>query len=122
MRLLIAILTFSFCLGKININNSDIELMRDIPIDNIKINAIIDYIDYSNGIDNIYQLLEIEEINSTHNFIKNISEKYNNFQVLYGGSLNTNNFKEILNLPNVNGGLLGGSSLKIDDFNKIIAI
>ena len=61
---MISILTLSFCLGKININNSNIESMKDIPLGDTKINAIIDYINYSNGIDNIYQLLEIEEINS----------------------------------------------------------
>ena len=61
---MISILTLSFCLGKININNSDIESMKDIPLGDTKINAIINYINYSNGIDNIYQLLEIEEINS----------------------------------------------------------
>ena len=65
MKTLTFILSLSICLCKININNPSIELMRDIPIDDTKIDAIIDYIDYSNGIDNIYELLEINQINAT---------------------------------------------------------
>ena len=65
MKTLIFILSLSICFCKININNPNIELMRDIPIDDTKIDAIIDYIDYSNGIDNIYELLEINQINAT---------------------------------------------------------
>ena len=65
MKTLTFILSLSICFCKININNPNIELMRDIPIDDTKIDAIIDYIDYSNGIDNIYELLEINQINAT---------------------------------------------------------
>ena len=40
--------------------------------------------------------------------------------VLYGGSINSKNAKEILTLPNVDGGLIGGASLDIEEFLKII--
>jgi triosephosphate isomerase len=40
-------------------------------------------------------------------------------RVLYGGSLNPGNAKAILAVPGVNGGLIGGASLKADDFLAI---
>ena len=41
--------------------------------------------------------------------------------ILYGGSVNPANAAQILNLPEVGGALVGGASLKCDDFLKIIA-
>ena len=40
--------------------------------------------------------------------------------ILYGGSMNPSNAKELLSQPDVNGGLIGGASLKADAFGKII--
>jgi triosephosphate isomerase len=40
--------------------------------------------------------------------------------VLYGGSVKPDNAREILALPNVDGALVGGASLKAADFLKII--
>ena len=40
--------------------------------------------------------------------------------LLYGGSVKGTNAAEIFALPNVNGALVGGASLKADDFSKII--
>jgi triosephosphate isomerase (TIM) len=40
-------------------------------------------------------------------------------RILYGGSLNPGNAKAILAVPGVNGGLIGGASLKADDFLTI---
>ena len=40
--------------------------------------------------------------------------------VLYGGSVKSSNSKEILSLKAVDGLLVGGSSIDIDEFNKII--
>jgi triosephosphate isomerase (TIM) len=42
-------------------------------------------------------------------------------RILYGGSLKPANAREILDLPNVNGGLVGGASLLADDFFAIIS-
>jgi triosephosphate isomerase len=36
--------------------------------------------------------------------------------MLYGGSVNPKNATEILALPDVDGALVGGASLKTDDF------
>jgi triosephosphate isomerase len=42
-------------------------------------------------------------------------------RILYGGSVKPGNAKAILALPNVNGALVGGASLKAHDFLGIIA-
>lgn len=42
-------------------------------------------------------------------------------RLLYGGSVKAGNAAEILSVPNVDGALVGGASLKADDFYGIIA-
>jgi triosephosphate isomerase len=42
-------------------------------------------------------------------------------RVLYGGSVKAGNAKEIFAMPDVDGGLIGGASLKADEFLKICA-
>ena len=55
-------------------------------------------------------------------FIRNLVKKLYNekvseeIRVLYGGSVNTKNVKELMSKPNIDGGLVGGASLKADDF------
>ena len=39
--------------------------------------------------------------------------------ILYGGSMKPSNAKELLEKPDINGGLIGGASLKADDFAAI---
>ena len=63
----------------------------------------------------------IIQFNKTHEFIKNHNSKFSNYKILYGGSVKANNAKEIVSLSNVDGALIGGASLKSDDFTKIIA-
>ncbi|MBV9954878.1 MAG: triose-phosphate isomerase, partial [Pseudolabrys sp.] len=46
----------------------------------------------------------------------------NNLRILYGGSVKPSNAKELLNVANVNGALIGGASLKADDFLGIAAV
>ena len=43
----------------------------------------------------------------------------NKMRILYGGSVKPANAKELLNLPDVDGALIGGASLKADDFLAI---
>ena len=40
--------------------------------------------------------------------------------IQYGGSMNAANAKELLSMPNIDGGLIGGASLKSADFNTIV--
>ena len=56
---------------------------------------------------------------------KSISRKYgkkiaNATSILYGGSCNAANAAELFSQPDVDGGLIGGASLKADDFVTII--
>jgi triosephosphate isomerase len=57
---------------------------------------------------------------------KLLADRYNDstaaeVRVLYGGSVKPDNAAEILAQPNVDGALVGGASLKIDDFLRIAA-
>ncbi len=40
--------------------------------------------------------------------------------ILYGGSMNAKNAKELLSMENIDGGLIGGASLKAEDFSEIV--
>ncbi|MFA9423322.1 MAG: triose-phosphate isomerase, partial [Sedimentibacter sp.] len=40
--------------------------------------------------------------------------------IQYGGSVKSENANEILSLPDIDGALVGGASLKADEFIKII--
>jgi len=61
-----------------------------------------------------------------HAFIREtISDIYNSalaaqVPILYGGSCNAQNAQELFACKDVDGGLIGGASLKADDFTKII--
>jgi len=44
----------------------------------------------------------------------------NEIPILYGGSCNPKNAKELFANPDVDGGLIGGASLKAEDFIQII--
>jgi triosephosphate isomerase len=61
-----------------------------------------------------------------HAFIREtISDIYNSalaaqVPILYGGSCNAQNAQELFACKDVDGGLIGGASLKADDFSKII--
>ena len=63
----------------------------------------------------------LDEINQVHELIKNYDTKFRSFKVLYGGSVKSSNSKEITELSNVDGCLIGGASLKVDEFNTIIS-
>ena len=53
--------------------------------------------------------------------ISRFGERGTTFRILYGGSLKPANAAEILAIPDVNGGLVGGASLLADDFAAIIS-
>ena len=63
----------------------------------------------------------LEDIQEVHEFIKQIDKKLNNFKILYGGSVKSTNSRDINDLKSVNGCLIGGASLKVDEFNRIIS-
>ena len=66
---------------------------------------------------------QAEEI---HAYIRSIiadkfgAEAADNCTILYGGSCNPKNAKELFSKPNVDGGLIGGAALKAEDFKGVI--
>ena len=44
----------------------------------------------------------------------------NSTRIQYGGSVNANNARELFNQPNIDGGLVGGASLKSEEFASIV--
>lgn len=67
-----------------------------------------------------------EQAQEIHEFIrKTIASKYSQntadgVQILYGGSVKPDNAKEIFSKPDVDGGLVGGASLDVENFMKIV--
>ena len=53
--------------------------------------------------------------------IKAATQQSERVKILYGGSMNAANAKELLAQPDIDGGLIGGASLKAPDFLTIIA-
>jgi triosephosphate isomerase len=47
-------------------------------------------------------------------------QNYNQIKILYGGSVNQDNANQILSLPNIDGALIGGASLKIEQLVGIV--
>ena len=67
-----------------------------------------------------------DQAQEMHAFIRNLIKENvgesvaENTSVLYGGSVKPDNAKEIFGKPDVDGGLIGGASLKAKDFLEII--
>jgi triosephosphate isomerase len=67
-----------------------------------------------------------EQAQEMHAYIRLIiAEKYdqsmaNGVPILYGGSVKPNNASAIFSQPDVDGGLIGGAALKVDDFYAIV--
>ena len=67
-----------------------------------------------------------EQAEEIHAYIRGVlAEKYgqevaDNCSILYGGSCKPSNAKELFANPNVDGGLIGGASLKVEDFMGIV--
>ncbi|MBD3725140.1 MAG: triose-phosphate isomerase [Flavobacteriaceae bacterium] len=67
-----------------------------------------------------------EQAQEMHKFIRDLIAKVYGHEVadevtiLYGGSVKPDNAKEIFSKPDVDGGLIGGASLKADDFLAIV--
>ncbi|MEO0450477.1 MAG: triose-phosphate isomerase [Pseudomonadota bacterium] len=67
-----------------------------------------------------------DEIAEVHQVIRDLlvelyQDRGHKLRILYGGSLKPSNAEEILAIKNVNGGLVGGASLKAEDFMAIYA-
>jgi triosephosphate isomerase len=67
-----------------------------------------------------------EQAQEMHFFIRDLvwkkfgAETAADITILYGGSCNAKNAKELFSMPDVDGGLIGGASLKADEFVQIV--
>jgi triosephosphate isomerase len=67
-----------------------------------------------------------EQADLTHKLLRDwLSENYsdqiaNNMRILYGGSVKPDNAADLFSCSNINGALIGGAALKVDDFAAII--
>ncbi len=65
-----------------------------------------------------------QQAQDAHAFIRAHLAKFDadvasGLQLLYGGSVKADNAAELFAQPDIDGGLIGGASLKVDDFRKI---
>ena len=65
-----------------------------------------------------------EQAQEMHAFIRSLlpEDKRNTTRILYGGSMKPTNAKDLLEQPDIDGGLIGGASLQPDQFAAIIEI
>lgn len=67
-----------------------------------------------------------EQANETIGFIRRtVAENFcpkcaEKVRIQYGGSMNPKNVKELMAMPEIDGGLIGGASLKAEDFSKVV--
>lgn len=68
-----------------------------------------------------------EQAQEIHAYIRSVLKEAfgediaNGTSILYGGSVNPANAEELFAQPDIDGGLVGGASLKVEDFSQIIA-
>lgn len=69
-----------------------------------------------------------EQAQEMHKYIRSLlvkhfgSEIAEQIRILYGGSMKPENAEELLSQNDVDGGLIGGASLKADSFSKILSV
>ena len=67
-----------------------------------------------------------EDAEAQHAFIRDMirrkfgEDSAKNIQILYGGSVKPENIKNLMKMPNIDGALVGGASLNVDSFEKLI--
>jgi len=100
-----------------------------------QLNAVLDQLDTFDGLVLAYEPVWAigtgktatpEMAQEVHRFLRQLvaskdviaAEK---LQILYGGSMKPENARELLAMPDIDGGLIGGAALKSQDFLAIIA-
>lgn len=67
-----------------------------------------------------------EDANDTIKIIRSVVKKLygrasaTSLRIQYGGSMNAKNATELMGMPQIDGGLIGGASLKAEDFAKVV--
>ncbi|MEH6756547.1 MAG: triose-phosphate isomerase [Parasphingorhabdus sp.] len=74
------------------------------------------------GTGRVPKAADVEEMHAAiRNALRNLmGERAGGVRILYGGSMNGGNASELLSIPNVDGGLVGGASLTAEKFGPII--
>ena len=57
---------------------------------------------------------------NAHKFIRKIVG--DNIPIIYGGSVNSKNIIDLIAMPDINGALIGGASLNVDDFKEVLKL
>ncbi|WP_456343097.1 triose-phosphate isomerase, partial [Thermovibrio sp.] len=69
-----------------------------------------------------------EMAQEVHTFIRDVltelfeKEKAEGVRILYGGSVKPENAKGLLEMPDIDGALVGGASLKAESFSAIVKV
>jgi triosephosphate isomerase len=69
-----------------------------------------------------------EQAQEVHKMIRDLlaaefgADRAKNIRILYGGSMNVANCADLLKQADIDGGLIGGASLKADDFAKMVKL
>ncbi|MFA6162742.1 MAG: triose-phosphate isomerase [Methylobacter sp.] len=68
----------------------------------------------------------LEQITEVHDFIRNLimdmygEQTASSIRILYGGNVKPDNIVDIMNIAGVDGALVGGASIKAEDFSQIV--
>ena len=99
------------------------QIMGSVPEESTYQNTVIAYEPvWAIGTGKTPTTVEVQDVHAA--IRKVVSKKLgranaNKMRILYGGSMKPSNAKELLALPDVDGGLIGGASLKVSDFIAI---
>lgn len=96
------------------------QILGSVPEEATAVNTVIAYEPvWAIGTGKTPTSADVQEV---HAAIRNVLGKKlgkgnaNKMRILYGGSVKPSNSNELLNLPDVDGALIGGASLKVEDF------
>ncbi len=99
------------------------QIIESVPEDSTSSNTVIAYEPvWAIGTGKVPTTKDVEEVHAA--IRKTLAKKLgkgnaNKMRILYGGSVKPNNAKELLSLEDVDGALIGGASLKVEDFMGI---
>ena len=100
------------------------QVRASIPSDATIDNTIIAYEPvWAIGTGKVPTARDVEEVHAEVRSVLNerFGSKGDKINILYGGSVKASNANELMSVANVNGALVGGASLKFDDFYGIIS-
>jgi triosephosphate isomerase len=100
------------------------QIVGSVPAEATAENTVIAYEPiWAIGTGRVPELNEIEEMHAhiRGRLAARLGQEADHIRILYGGSMKPDNAASILAQPNVDGGLIGGASLKAADFLSIAA-